>query len=186
MTGQLHGHLVDSHVVNPPYAGFLILIWNMKFQKLLLYNCGLILPISALICERVMSAKSTLVTEGTQGFGLTFRLEDTGTCFEFREKKLFFCPRENKFKQIRIPNKLNCKAFLNMKFQDFQKSGFGFFFLEKQQKIFLHLKQLASTQKKVILKYFQSKYITLHALSSKVVSGEKLTNKKNLEIQASF
>lgn len=45
-----------------------------------------------------------------------------------------------------------------------------------QQKIFLHLKQLASTQKK--LKYSQRKYITFHALSSKVVSGKKLNNKK--------
>lgn len=51
MIEQLHGHLMDSHVVNPPYAGFLILIWNMKFQKMLLDNCGFIWPVSGLTCQ---------------------------------------------------------------------------------------------------------------------------------------
>lgn len=116
------------------------------------------------------------------GICLYVLARDTGTCFEFREGNtlfLFFCLRENKFKQIWIPNKLNYKAFLNMKFPNFQKSGLLFFFLlEMQPIIFLHLKQLESTQVKLILKYFQSKYITSHALSSKVASGKKLNNKK--------
>lgn len=59
------------------------------------------------------------------------------------------------------------------------------FLLEMQQNIFLHLKQLAFTQKKLILKYFQSKYITLHAFSSEVVSGKKLNN-QNKTRNASF